>query len=191
VTAAYHNVVSSELAAEFAGADPERQRQLLATRRAELLDDMVVEAIRGWAADDESGHAEAAFSMLTLAATEPLAFIDEMLNAIDNPDEFTNLLQRTAAAGHAATLAATATYRLSTANTSTAAASCLFFLAVAAILDQDPDTATQYVAAARNADTDARDTWIGLTAEIGAHQPGVWKLIEILTRPLPIEEETP
>jgi hypothetical protein len=73
----------------------------------------------------------------------------------------------------------------------TGAAGCLFFLAVAAILDHDADTATQYVAAGRNADPDARDTWIDLAARIGARQPDVLTLIPMLTNTRSPEQETP
>jgi tetratricopeptide (TPR) repeat protein len=191
VNAAYRPLVQLELAAEFVRTNPAWQRQLLASRRADLLDELVLETIRGWAAQDESGPAAAASSLLTLAATEPSTFIDEMLDSIDSPDDFTDLLQRTAEAGHAARLAEAAAYGLSAPTSRSGAVSCLFFRAVAAILDQDADTATQYVAAARNADPDARDTWIDLAARIAGHQPEVLKLIPMLTNPLPIGQETP
>jgi hypothetical protein len=130
-------------------------------------------------------------ALLTLAGTEPSTFIDELLNAVDNPDAFLELLERTAKGGRAATLALTASYGLSTATSRTGAASCLFFLAVAAILDQDTDHATDYVTAAHKTEPDARDTWIGLAARIGAHQPETLKLIRTLINPLPTELETP
>jgi hypothetical protein len=190
VAAAYRDLVQSELANEFADADPARQRQLLATRRAELLDELVMETIRGWAAEDETGQATAALSLLTLAATEPASFIDELIDSLDNTDAFPRLLERTATTGRSATLAETAKYGLVAATSHTDATICLFFLAVAAILDHDPDTATEYVAAARNADPDARD-WIDLANQIGDYQPDALRLIPILTNPPSTEQETP
>jgi hypothetical protein len=183
VDAAYRQLVVSELAAELVHADPAQQRQLLASRQAELLDKLVAETIRGWSAEDDTGQAAAALSLLTLAATEPPAFIDELLDSADNPDRFNDLLQRAAEAGRVATLAEAASYGLAAANSRRVAVSCLLFLAVAAILDHDAAAAARYVTAAHNADPGARDGWIRLVGQIGAHQPEVLKLIPMLTNP--------
>jgi tetratricopeptide (TPR) repeat protein len=178
VDLAYRPTVLTSLAHEFVNASPADQQQLLITRKDDLLDPFVVNLVDGLVDEDETWASDRAAGLLSLTATHPPEFLDDIFTALDNPSLLPGLLRQTAETGQADTLNDVAHCGMSVATTNADAAMCGLYLAVASALGGHQDEATHNLAQARNLDPDARDSWITLIAELG--QPAVLPLISTL-----------
>lgn len=87
VPLAYRPWLLASLADEFVDATPARRRELLATRREELLDKEVLRNIR----DNKPAHA------LLMLADEDIDVVDLVLDALEDPSRVTEILRALAA----------------------------------------------------------------------------------------------
>jgi hypothetical protein len=107
-----------------------------------------------------------------------------VLDAVDDPARLPGLL-RNLAKVNAGGLASAATVAWAVATTSTEVALAGFYLAVAAALNEEEDTAREVLDQARQLDPDQSTGWITELAELGRHQPAVLPLIAVLAAPPP------
>lgn len=181
VEVAYRPVLLASLAWEFAHADPSIQRELLNTRRDDLLTDEVADAL-----NDRSIEAQRALALLSLAAADRVTTLDATLTALDQPDRFSELLCDTAISPHAAdTLAAVAVVAESVAETNPEAARALFYLAVAIALSGDAVDAAATLREARDTGPDFQTEWITELSVIGVTHPAALQLIPHLLEAQP------
>jgi hypothetical protein len=87
VPLAYRPWLLASLADEFVDATPSRRRELLATRREELLDKEVLKTVR----DNRPAHA------LLLLADEDSDVLELVLDALESPERATEILRGLAA----------------------------------------------------------------------------------------------
>ncbi|WP_328995989.1 tetratricopeptide repeat protein [Kribbella sp. NBC_01245] len=190
-TAAYRPLLLRILATEFANGSPTVQRELLHQRRDDLLDDIVTEVLAQLATDDDSWQTRRALALLDLAANPDQAVLEHVLDALDDPSRFPDLLHSTARGAaqqsDPESLAAVAQCAMSAATSPIEAATAAFYLAVVAAFTDDHDAATGWVNEARAVDPDptSRDTWITTLAQLGQLEPRINTLIPQLLAPLP------
>ena len=182
--AAYRPLLLTVLAYGFAVADPAGQREMLVTRREDLLDDHITRVLADAAEQDEQWTFERAQALLALAA-DPAAtgVLEEIFDALADPALFPALLRRTARDTDPARLGPVARCALSAATTDSQAATAVIYLAIAATLAGDSEQAGEALAAARGWDPDARDPWITEIAAIGGTHPRALGLIPALLTP--------
>src|SRR5439155_20505285 len=140
------------------------RRRLVAERHADLLRDIVDQAITDLADENQTGLANRALALLALAGTGDA---DPVLDALDTPAQFPPLLQDIAGRTDLAALGPAATVAWTAATTQTHAAIALFYLAVAIAMDGDLDQAAPTLTQARHLDPHQTSTWINQLGRIG------------------------
>ena len=178
VEAAYRPLLLTILGHQFIGADLAGKRALLAERRDDLTSDIVAAMLEAQESDD-TGRVAFDRALLQVAA---LGKDGPVLDAVEDPARFPDLLHELAkenSGGLAA--AAMVAYLKATTHAETAVAS--FYLAIAAALNDDEDTAREVIAEARQLDRSQSDGWITQLAELGQHQPAVLRLIAVIVAP--------
>jgi len=177
---AYRPVLLTILAREFADADPDRQRALLADRRDDLLTGTVADALNRLASKEHGQPVAAlrATALLTLART---GNVEPVFEALTEPSQFPCLLHTLATGPAADGLDLTAVVAYTAATSIAERAVALFYLAVAMAARGDQEQAGDLVIQARAADPARAPGWINELAEIGQHHPGVLQLIPALT----------
>ena len=180
--AAYRPLLLTILAREFAGADPARQRALLADRADDLLTDTVADALKELAdqEDQQAVAAQRATALLDLARTGDA---EPVLEALAEPGRFPGLLHALAIRTDAASAGSVALVAYTAATTLAEAATAVFYLAVAGAAGGDHDQARDLTRQARAADPAQVPAWINELAEIGQHHHGVLQLIPELAGP--------
>jgi hypothetical protein len=182
VDAAYRPLLLTLLAREFAGADPARQRALLADRADDLLTGTVTDALNELAAQEpqQTVAAQRATALLDLARTGDAGPVFE---ALAEPGRFPRLLHELAIRTDAASAGPAALVAYTAATILAEAATAVFYLAVAGAAGGDHDHARDLIRQARAADPAHVPAWINELAEIGQHHPGVLQLVPDLTSP--------
>jgi hypothetical protein len=167
VDAAYRPLLLSMLAQEFVGADPGRQRVLLAEHRDDLLTEFVADGL-------EALGAQRAIALLDLARNGDA---EAVFDAMAEPERFPPLLHALATRADTGSLGPAAVVAYSV----TEATDAVFYFAVAAAAGGDRDQAVQLVRQVREAEPGRMPTWINELARIGRHHPEVLSLIPVLT----------
>jgi hypothetical protein len=176
---AYRPLLLGILAHQFAAAPPATQRELLASRRADLLTDIVEEALTAMEGEDPI-PAQRARALLALTASgDHEAVFDALGDHARFPDLLRGLVDRT----EGGALTAAATIAITSAQTAALAADAAFYLAVGAVFSGDQERAMGLLAQARNWDPAQASDWITMLAEIGVRHPAVLALIPSLTSP--------
>ena len=180
VEAAYRPVLLGMLAQQFSDADPDTQRELLATRREDLLSDTVRDAIESLAAEDAM-HAHRASALLALAM---LGEHEPVLGALADSAQFLPLLHELAGRPDMTALALAAAVALTAATTAEQAATALYYTTVATAAAGNAARASEMLAQARRLDPGQVTAWITGLVGIGQSHPAVLPLITTLTQPL-------
>jgi tetratricopeptide (TPR) repeat protein len=171
IDAAYRPLLLGVLAAEFRHASPVEQRQLLDTRRADLLDDHVRNPLAAQAAGEDATpqdvRAVAVLDLVASGATDQL--LDEVYAAIEQPIRFPEILHTAATTTMPAQqLETLAQVALTTATTNQDAATAFLY---AAIASADPDQSRARLEQARQFDPDHRDEWSRLLLSLHSTDP--------------------
>jgi tetratricopeptide (TPR) repeat protein len=182
VDAAYQPLLLTILAHEFARADTDRQRMLLASRRDDLLMDIVSHALDELARQngESAAAAQRALALIGLARSGDVEMVFDVLA---EPGKFPTLLHNLATRPNLASLAAAAVVAAAAATTAGETAIALFYLAISAVIRGDDDRAIDAIRQARQLHPDYVPMWINQCAEIGQHHPAVLQLIPALTAP--------
>lgn len=181
VSAAYRPLLLTSLAHQFIDAGPAQQQRLIAERRADLLDDAVLDYLhRLDEQDDADDRPTLALVLLRLAHTDQDELLTAVFTAMDHPDQFPGLLTSIARQTEPTALEEIAVLAWRAARTVAEAANAAFHLAVAAAIDGD-DTAPDMLREARDMEPGQTSTWIVQLAEYGAIHPTVLPLIKTLT----------
>ncbi len=178
--AAYQPLLRTILAQEFAGADPDRQRALLADRRDDLLTGTVADTL------NELARQEDQQAMAAQHATAPAQPGWDRpgragLRRPGRPRPVPRLLHTLAMQSDAGSVAPSALVAYTAATSITEAAAALFYLAVGVAAGGDQEQAVDLIRQARAADPAQVPGWINELAEVGQHHPGVLQLIPALT----------
>ena len=178
--AAYRPLLLAVLASEFAGADPGRQRALLADRHDDLLTDTVADTLEELAGqeDQQAVAAQRAAALLDLARAGDA---EPVFEALAESGRFARLLHELAIRTDAASAGPAALVAYTAATTLAEAAAAVFYLAVTAAAGGDHEQARDLIRRARAADPGQVPAWINELAEIGQHHRGVLQLIPELT----------
>ena len=179
---AYQPLLLRILAHEFADADPDRQRTLLANRPDDLLTNTVADALNQLARqqDQRAAAGQRAIALLNLART---GHAEPVFDALAEPGQFPSLLHRLATRPEADSVGPAALVAYTAAASIAEAATALFYLAAAEAASGDPEQAGDLIRQARGADPAQVPAWINELAEIGQHHSGVLPLIPALTAP--------
>jgi hypothetical protein len=191
VDTAYQPLLLTILAHEFADADPDRQRTLLADRRNDLLTAIVADALNERASQD--GHqavaAQRAAALLDLART---GHAEPVFDALADPSRFPGLLHTLAMQSDTESVVPAALVDYTAAASITEAAAALFYIAVGVAAGGEHERAVDLIRQARAADPVQVPGWINELAEVGQHHLAVLQLIPVLTAPAqPPPEDTP
>jgi tetratricopeptide (TPR) repeat protein len=183
VDAAYRPLFLGLLADRFSAASPAEQRELLAERRSELLDDLIRQSLDSRAGADESGEVTRAAALLDIASQDTGGgVLTATFDALDHSSGFPDLLDATArdTESVATVLQPLATIALTAATAEPEAAVAALYLAIAAAVAGDQDRATELVSQALAWDPGSASAWIVRLAQLGAVQPAVLPLITVL-----------
>ncbi len=182
VEAAYRPLLLTLLARGFMAGDTQPQRALLAERRADLLDEVVVATIDAAATENQQDPRPLrARALLELAALGEDAAV---LDALEEPACFPTLLATLAARPTPDALAPAALVAGTAATTPAHAAEACFFLAVATAIADEGEQASELLAQARRLDETQSPAWIARLADLGKQHPAVLSLIGALAAPL-------
>jgi hypothetical protein len=177
--AAYRPQLLTILARQFTRADLDTQRELLATRRDDLLSAKVRDTI-GSLADGDAVEPLRARALLQLAA---LGEDELVLDALTGPARFPALLHDLARRPDLAALGPAVTAAWTAATVAEQAATALFYLAVTCACAGDTGNATAALTQARRLGPGQATAWIDRLAGIGQQHPAVLPLISALSRP--------
>jgi tetratricopeptide (TPR) repeat protein len=199
ITAAYRPVMLLGLASQFVDAPASIQRELLQDRRDDVFDETVTQTVEEYAdAEGRLGPATRALALLRLAANpDQSELLDQVLTALENPATFPEVLRRTAEQAvrnlDQAPLTSVAVCAMAAASTNAAAATAAVYYAVAATMNDDPETASEALRQAREWDPGpaGRDAWITMLSGLGQHQPAINTLIPRLLVPVSGGLDTP
>ncbi|MGV9450897.1 tetratricopeptide repeat protein [Streptomyces sp. NPDC003635] len=174
VDSAYGLLVSFVLSRRFAQSSVEAQRSLLAERRDELLDDVVLDRL----SDEEDVAYIRAEWLLRLARIdrEGPAF-----DALEDPTHFTALLHDAVRQPDTVVVTATAVLAAISATEEALAAEAEFHLAIAAVISEGVEAATPLLDTACDLAPDKIPSWIDVLAEVTLHHPAARTLIPHLT----------
>ncbi len=176
VDAAYRPILLHEFAVDFASADLTTKRHLLTSRRQDLLTTEVNAALVKLNTGDDP-------LSLIAAPLLALARIDadtQVLDAIEHPDQFPDLLHQTATAAEPTALLPTAACAFAATDTEAEAALALFYAAVAHVLANANEDAAATLGQARSLDPDQVTTWLFLLTSITAAHPEAAALAPLL-----------
>jgi tetratricopeptide (TPR) repeat protein len=191
VEASYRPLLLSILASDFVAAPPDRQEELLRSRRTDLVDPLVADMVADQAADtgEEDWGPERALALLSLAASQTPAFLDEVLTALQNRSRIPEVLRRCADTAEPTALGDVARCAISVAATDEEVGTCVFYLSIAAALHGDLHQAVGTLTEARRLNPEARDSWITILAQLT--RPAALALIPRLTAPMPSTPDAP
>jgi hypothetical protein len=180
VEAAYRPLLLTILAHQFTKADVNTQRELLATRR----DDLLSATVRDTIASSDNGDAAEPLRAMALLQLAALGEDELVLDALTDPARFPSLLHDLARRPDLAALGPTVTAARTAATVAEQAATAFFYLAVTYACAGDRGNATAVLAEARHLVPGQATPWIDRLADIGQHHPAVLPLISTLNRPL-------
>ena len=177
---AYRPLLLTLLAYEFAAAEPDDQRALLAERADDLLTSTVTEALDDLATqeDQQAVAAQRAVALLYLAR---VGDAEPVFAALVDPIQFPGLLHDLSTRTDLTSTEPAALVAYSAAKTSAEVAVAAFYLAVVAAARGDHERASDLIGQARTADPRQVSKWINELAGIGQYHLGVLQLIPQLT----------
>ncbi|MBK8075419.1 MAG: tetratricopeptide repeat protein [Kineosporiaceae bacterium] len=190
VQAAYRPLLLAILTGRLLAATGQERRLLLTDHRDDLLDDTVHQILQNRAADEDQDVAMAAAEGLALIILTGLdatgSTLTAVLDALEEPTRFAPLLQSRAVTPDAVLLQPVAevawSYAVRTRDDRLEGLAGLY-LATAAAITHDTDTALALLDEARELTPDQRDTWVGLLLDITAHHPTTLPLVQHLMTP--------
>ncbi|HSV64681.1 MAG TPA: hypothetical protein VLJ59_02080 [Mycobacteriales bacterium] len=184
VEAAYQPMMLMLLAQEFADADLAGQRRLLTEHTDDLCSDIVGAALEELAERDQTGRAQEGSALRTLAL---LGQHEPVLDALDDPAQFYDLLARLATLPDLSALGPAVAIAFTAVSTSTGAATAAFFFAVVLAAEGDEDQAQAVLTEARYIAPERAEEWAETLARIGRLHPIALDLVPLLHIPLPGE----
>jgi hypothetical protein len=186
--AAYRPILLSVLGHEFVSATAEEQRNILAEQPDDVRTETVSQVLDTLGGSEDEHTASDATRARALLALAELDQHGPVLDALEDPGRFAEVLRSLAQGATPAAVAPAAVVAWTVARTDEERATAGFYLAVAAALAADRDTATAYLAEARALDPTATTGWFTDLAIIGARHPDVLPLIPVLAAP-PAQEQ--
>lgn len=180
---AYRPLLLRLLANQFIGASTADQRALLATRQADLLDQLVRDYLAGASEDKETGNVARAAALLDLATRDASgSTLTATFEALEEPARLAELLAATAFDMNrvADMLEPIATIAWASAPDQPVAAVAALYLAIAAAIHGDQDWAAQMAGQALALDPSGVPAWIARLAQLGPVQPSVLPLSTVL-----------
>jgi hypothetical protein len=184
IDAAYEKPLAAALIQHFAAAEPASQRQMLSERRTELTSETVELSIQTDAADDDNPQTKRAYALLTLAAQETgFLILDDVFDALEEPQRFSALLHTLAAGPDAATLLPlAATIARTAGDTGETLGLADVFAALAAAINDDTNDVESLATSAVSAAPNERDAWILQLTELASVTPAAVTVIAALIK---------
>ena len=183
VRTAYRPLLLEILANEFAAAELDEQRTMLAERREDLLTGEVRERLGRLASSGDDGEAQAGMRAAALVELAGLHAADALLDAVEG-GTLPAYLHRVATSDDLRALRASAGVAVTVATSEPEAATAMVYVAIAHALEGAGDTASDIVRHARRLDPDQIPYWLNVCATVAQKHPAVLPLLTVLTEPL-------
>jgi lipopolysaccharide biosynthesis regulator YciM len=185
ITNAYQPILDAGLLRRFFDADLAEQVDLLDTAGDQLRRPIFRQNLSHFVANDDQGLAEVAIRAYSLIQLSESDSHRTAVEALQDPDEFGQLLRAVADDGESELLDALATLLMAEATDARQYALALFYQAAGRLLADVPrEQLRPLMRSLRSLDQDV-SRYINLAAAIGAKQPAALGIIPMLTEPLP------